>query len=488
MSYRRQPTSIQNSELEGGIDWFTIHLGAVSFGWFAFVLLAGIGICAYTAGRIRAIDYAEGPTGRLRAQPGTHGLFVLLCTLGPVGLGLLALSAADGPIVRAALTTELPDRLASLPVPDLSRYLDRVQRAAGHFDMPLSNIFDEAARQRWLALTGEVRLIGTGLILALGAAGFFFARRMQSPEAPIRTYLETAVKWLLQASAGVAVLVTIGIALSLAIEAIRFFGVVPPGDFLFGTEWNAQTNQDFGALPLFFGTFVVALIALAVAAPVGVMAAIYLSEYASSRMRRWAKPILEVLAGIPTVVYGFFAIIMVAPIVRLAARWINSLPFVPEGFLAAQPANALAAGLVVGVMIIPFVSSLSDDVIKAVPQSLRDGALALGATPSETIRQIVLPAAMPGILAAILLAVSRAIGETMIVVMAAGQRAHITPDVTSDITTVTAQIVSLLTGDSAFDSPKTLSAFALGGALFLVTLFFNLIALRVVRRYQAAHG
>ncbi|MEO1475420.1 MAG: phosphate ABC transporter permease subunit PstC, partial [Pseudomonadota bacterium] len=251
---------------------------------------------------------------------------------------------------------------------------------------------------------------------------------------------------------------------------------------------NAQTNQDFGAVPLFFGTVCIAIIAMAIAAPVGIFSAVYLSEYASARVRQIAKPVMEVLAGIPTVVYGFFAILAVAPIVRSMARSINELPSVPDGFLAAQPGNALVAGLVMGIMIIPFVSSLTDDVIRSVPDELRQGALALGSTKSEMISRIVLPAALPGISAALFLAVSRAIGETMIVVMAAGQRAQITFDVTSDITTVTAQIVTLLVGDSAFDSPKTLSAFALGGVLFLVTLIFNLMAFRFVRRYGAAHG
>ena len=254
--------------------------------------------------------------------------------------------------------------------------------------------------------------------------------------------------------------------------------------FLFGTEWNAQTGADFGAIPLFFGTFLIAFLAMLVAAPIGLFSAIYLSEYASPRVRSIVKPILELLAGIPTVVYGFFALQFVAPIVRASATWINGLPFIPDGFLAAQPTSALAAGLVMGIMIIPFVSSLSDDVINAVPQTLRDGAYAMGATKSETVKQVVMPAALPGVIAALLLAVSRAIGETMIVVMAAGQRAQITPDPTADLTTITVQIVALLTGDTEFDSAKTLSAFALGFVLFIVTLIFNLIALRVVKKYR----
>ena len=230
----------------------------------------------------------------------------------------------------------------------------------------------------------------------------------------------------------------------------------------------------------------IALIAMLIAAPVGLFAAIYLSEYAGPTVRAWVKPVLEVLAGIPTVVYGFFA--LVAPAIRAVAVWINMTlmyaGITAEPLLAAQPTSALAAGLVMGIMVIPFVSSLSDDVINAVPQTLRDAAYAMGATKSETVKHVVLPAALPGIIASLLLAVSRAIGETMIVVMAAGQRARISPDPTADLTTITVQIVALLTGETEFDSPKTLSAFALGLVLFVITLFFNLIALRVVQKYR----
>jgi phosphate transport system permease protein len=286
--------------------------------------------------------------------------------------------------------------------------------------------------------------------------------------------------------------------LSLVFETIRFFGEVSPMEFLFGLKWSAQTNirpdqvgasGAFGAVPLIYGSIMITVIAMIVAAPVGLFAAIYLSEYSGPRTRRTIKPILEVLAGVPTVVYGFFALLTVAPAVRAFGDWLNDvlmalMPWVEGPIIDAQPTSALAAGLVMGVMIIPFVSSLSDDVINATPQSLRDGAFALGATKSETVKQVILPAALPGVVAALLLAVSRAIGETMIVVMAAGQRAQITADPFQDVTTITVQIVDLLTGDTEFDSPKTLSAFALGFGLFLITLVFNLIAQRVVKAYR----
>jgi phosphate transport system permease protein len=267
-------------------------------------------------------------------------------------------------------------------------------------------------------------------------------------------------------------------------EAVRFFQQVSPLDFLFGFTWSPQTairadqvgsSGAFGAVPLFTGTLLISGIAMLVAVPVGLMSAIYLSEYANARVRSYAKPLLELLAGIPTVVYGYFAALTVGPFLRSFGESIG---------LTVASESALGAGLVMGIMIIPFVSSLSDDVITAVPQALRDGSYGLGATRSETIRHVVLPAALPGIVGAVLLAVSRAIGETMIVVMAAGLAANLTANPFEAVTTVTVQIVTQLVGDQEFDSPRTLVAFALGLVLFLVTLVLNVIALYVVRRYR----
>ena len=271
---------------------------------------------------------------------------------------------------------------------------------------------------------------------------------------------------------------------------------MPAVDFLFGLHWSPQTairadqvgsSGAFGAVPLFTGTLLISAIALMVAVPIGLMAAIYLADYAPRRVRSWVKPVLEILAGIPTVVYGFFAILTVAPMFPDFAASINSAVeavFGVDPGLSASANSAIAAGLVMGIMIVPFVSSLSDDVINAVPQAMRDGSAGLGATKSETIRQIILPAALPGIVGAILLAASRAIGETMIVVMAAGLAANLTANPFAAVTTVTVQIASLLVGDQEFDSAKTLSAFALGLVLFVVTLFLNVIALRIVRKYR----
>ena len=289
---------------------------------------------------------------------------------------------------------------------------------------------------------------------------------------------------ILIACSTIAILTTVGIVLSVLFESIRFFQAVPVTEFLFGLDWSPQiairadqagSSGAFGAVPLFAGTMLITLIAMSVAVPIGLMSAIYLAEYASSRVRATAKPLLEVLAGIPTVVYGFFAALTVAPFIRNSGGLFG---------LDIASESALAAGLVMGVMIIPFVSSLSDDVINAVPQSLRDGAYGMGATQSETIRRVIFPAALPGIVGAVLLAVSRAIGETMIVVMAAGLAAKLTANPFEAVTTVTVQIVTLLVGDQEFDSPKTLAAFALGLVLFFVTLALNVLALYIVRKYR----
>ncbi len=299
--------------------------------------------------------------------------------------------------------------------------------------------------------------------------------------------LEGVVLGVLILCAGVAVVTTAGIVLALVFEAGRFFQAVPVFNFLFGLEWSPQTairedqvgaSGSFGAVPLVVGTLFISLIAMAVATPLGMLAAIYLAEYANRSVRAVVKPLLEILAGIPTVVYGFFAALVVAPLLRDSGD--------AMGF-SVSPESALAAGLVMGVMIIPLVSSIVDDVITAVPQSLRDGSYSLGASQSETILRVVLPAARPGIVGALLLGSSRAVGETMIVVMAAGLSANLSLNPFEAVTTVTVQIVALLTGDQAFDSPKTLSAFALGLLLFVITLGFNVMALAVVRRFRAVY-
>lgn len=300
--------------------------------------------------------------------------------------------------------------------------------------------------------------------------------------------LDKMVCRLLWLAAATSIFITVAIVLSVLLEALHFFQIVPISDFLFGLQWSPQmslradqagSSGAFGAVPLFIGTLLITLVAMLVAIPIGLFSAIYLSEYAHCNTRNLLKPALEILAGIPTVVYGYFAIIFISPALRTIGAAIG---------LDIAAESALAAGLVMGIMIIPFISSLSDDIITAVPRALRDGAYALGATKSETIKNILLPAALPGIIGAVLLAVSRAIGETMIVVMAAGMSANLTANPLQAVTTVTVQIVSLLVGDQEFDSPKTMAAFALGLTLFCVTLVFNIIALQTVKKYRKMYS
>ena len=323
-----------------------------------------------------------------------------------------------------------------------------------------------------------------GAAFALAVAGGGYSLSAIRPGFAARARVERAARFGLMLSSTLAVLVTVGIVLSLIFESGLFFARVPVHEFLFGLHWSPQTalradqvgsSGSFGAVPIFLGTLLITLIAMLVAVPIGLLSAVYMTFYTSRRMRALIKPVLEILAGVPTVVYGFFAALTVAPMVRDAGLWLG---------LDVASESALAAGLVMGIMIIPFVSSLSDDAITAVPQSMHDGSFALGATRSETIRLVILPAALPGIAGAFLLAVSRAVGETMIVVMAAGLAANLTANPLEAVTTVTVQIVTLLTGDQEFDSAKTLSAFALGLVLFAVTLTLNVIALRVVQRFR----
>jgi phosphate transport system permease protein len=322
--------------------------------------------------------------------------------------------------------------------------------------------------------------IGTWILPAATAticalAGFISFTRIDL-NLRARNKFEKIGLYVLVACSVVAILTTVGIFLSVALESFRFFGEVSPLEFLFGTRWSPTGEPaSFGFIPLLVGTLLITAIAILVAAPLGLFSAIYMAEYASGRMRRILKPLLELLAGVPTVVLGFFAALTVAPLIRNTG----------ESFgLVVASESALAAGLVMGMMIVPLISSLSDDIINAVPQSLRDGSYAMGATKSETIKKVVLPAALPGIVSAIMLAVSRAVGETMIVVMAAGLAANLTVNPLAAVTTITVQIASLLVGDQEFDSAKTLSAFALGFVLFFITLALNYFALRFVQKYK----
>ena len=322
------------------------------------------------------------------------------------------------------------------------------------------------------------------VIIIISASTYLWHRKHFYPQLRARHTVEKTVRILLIGCSTISIFVTIGIFLSLLFESIKFFSLVPIGEFLFGLDWSPQmairddqvgSSGAFGSVPLIVGTLVITFIAMIIAVPIGLMSAIYMSEYSNRRLRSAITPLLEVLAGIPTVVYGFFAALTLAPFLRRTGKLIE---------LDIASESALAAGLVMGIMIIPFVSSLSDDVMNSVPQSLRDGALALGATRSEMILQVVIPAALPGIVGSVLLAVSRAIGETMIVVMAAGLAANLTVNPFESVTTMTVQMVTLLVGDQEFGSAKTLAAFALGLLLFVITLCLNIVALRIVRKYR----
>ena len=321
-------------------------------------------------------------------------------------------------------------------------------------------------------------------ILIVMILGVMFASRKLQPSFRAQQSIENYVKYFLFFCSSVAVLTTVGIVFSLLFESLRFFSDVSVVEFLFGTKWypyipiregQSGSQGSFGAVPIFAGTFLIMIVAMCVATPIGLFTAIYLAEYASPRVRRIIKPLLEILAGVPTIVYGFFAFVTVAPFVKTFGQSIG---------IDASPTSALAAGLVMGIMIIPFISSLSDDVINSVPQSLREASLGIGANKAETIKRVILPAALPGIVGAFLLGVSRAIGETMIVVVAAGTAPNLTANPFENVTTVTVQIVIALIGDQEFDDPRTLSAFALGLVLFVITLILNIFALRIVKKYR----
>jgi phosphate transport system permease protein len=450
---------------------------------FVVVLLTALG---FFLGRRRSLVIAnESPGKKLHSLPGYYGFYVALWCAVPALLFFVLWHAFEPTVVRGQVLGSLSAETHALGEQRLQLiYNDIKNFAAGNAPSTLADaeVRKGAERYRELRRISDLALVlGVfGLCLAAGWLGW---RRVQA-SFRARVKVERAIEWLLIGASTVAIFTTIGILLSVLVEALLFFRAVPPADFLFGTAWSPQTairadqagsSGAFGAVPLFAGTLLISALAMLVAVPVGLMSAIYLSEYASAPVRAAAKPMLEVLAGIPTVVYGYFAALTVGPLLR---------QFGVELGLEVSSESALGAGLVMGIMIIPFVSSLSDDVINAVPQSLRDGSYALGATQSETIRQVVLPAALPGIVGGVLLAASRAIGETMIVVMAAGLAANLTANPLQAVTTVTVQIVTLLVGDQEFDSPKTLAAFALGLMLFVVTLLLNVIALKVVRRYR----
>ncbi|SOC06785.1 phosphate ABC transporter permease subunit PstC [Rhodobacter maris] len=475
----------------------------------ALVLVLAIG--GFILGRMRALKSAKGDLRKLHSLPGYYGQTVALFTAVPafllMALWLLAQPALiEARVVEMLPASELPEganiglvmsdvrriaegidlvvaqgRLSEADISTMRADLSDIRSRMADVGVALGSnvkpvVFQAAKEYRALNTVAHTAMVVAVLAVALAGLGFAMVRIR--PEFRARNVSESFVKVLLIAASLVAIATTVGIVLSLVFETVHFFQLYPAADFFFSLTWNPKFGggSDLGIWPLIWGTLYVSLIALAVAVPVGLFAAIYLAEYASKKVRAIAKPLLEVLAGIPTIVYGLFALITVGPMLRDY--------FAQPLGIGSSSSSVMTAGLVMGIMIIPFVSSLSDDIINAVPQSLRDGSYGLGATQSETIKQVIMPAALPGIVGAILLAASRAIGETMIVVLGAGAAAKLSLNPFEAMTTVTVKIVSQLTGDTEFASPETLVAFALGLTLFVFTLVLNIIALIIVRKYR----
>jgi phosphate transport system permease protein len=450
-------------------------------------LVLVLAVVAYSLAymRSRAVAAPLGGIRNLKALPFYYAARAALWCAIPALVVLAVWAGFEDKVIQGIVIASLPPDTWPESAGQASLILSQISNvAAGSLNsefLPEHITGAASVLEAMQNKSGNFKAILVVLIAVLGAT---FAWTRVAPHINARKNVETTLRRIFFACAALAVLTTAGIVFSVFLETMRFFDRVPITEFLFGTSWSPQTairidqigsEGAFGVIPLFTGTLLISAIALLVAVPVGLMSAIYLSEYASKRMRSTLKPVLEMLAGIPTVVYGFFAALTVAPFIRDLAAIVG---------LEASSQSALAAGLVMGIMIVPFVSSLSDDVISAVPQTMRDGSLALGATQSETMKKVIFPAALPGIIGGILLAASRAIGETMIVVMAAGLAANLTANPLNSVTTVTVQIATLLVGDQEFDSAKTLSAFALGMLLFIVTLLLNVLALKIVRKYR----
>ncbi|WP_146345436.1 phosphate ABC transporter permease subunit PstC [Falsiphaeobacter marinintestinus] len=484
--------------------------------WLVVALFA-LSAAGFFLGRQRALQAAGGDARQLHSLPSYYGLNVALTSLVPA-LGVLVIWLFAQPmIIESTVSGMIPDDLIpeattrGLVMSDVRRVAEGLDTAIaqgamtrdevntistddtdvrarlGEVGVALgsevrSEVLSAAQRYRRMSQTGAVWMSIVVAVLAI--AGLALAYLKTDKDFRARNTVERGILLLLLLAASIAILTTVGIVLSMLFETMNFFSLHSWKDFFFGSTWapNFRGDSELSILPLLWGTLYISVVALLVAVPIGLFAAIYLSEYASYTVRSFAKPLLEILAGIPTIVYGLFALLTVGPaLVKVFGRGEDGLLGV-EWMSGAT--SVLTAGLVMGVMLIPFVSSLSDDIINAVPQTMRDGSLGLGATKSETVRQVVLPAALPGIVGAILLAASRAIGETMIVVMGAGAIAKFSGNPLEAMTTITTRIVSQLTGDTDFASPETLVAFALGLTLFVLTLGLNIFALYIVRKYR----
>jgi len=463
------------------------------------IILAG-SACAYFLGYTRSQQIAKpiGGVRHLATLPSYYASMVSLWALIPAMLLVVLWSIFDGSIISSLVKSSLPSEVKQLSQENLGLVMSQVQNVATGIGS-IDDLGEEYAPavERLKSLNTVSRNAMPILAICVLILGGLLGYRAVTAQNNARYSVEKVFNVVLFVCSSIAIFTTFGIVFSVLFESLSFFQKVPFFDFLLGTHWSPQiairadqagASGSFGVIPLIVGTLLISFIALMIAVPVGLMSAIYLSEYAGSKIRGFVKPALEILAGVPTVVYGFFAALTVAPAIRRYGDALrdwgaeNGIGWLAN--LSVSSESALAAGIVMGVMIIPFVSSLSDDVINAVPQSLRDGSYGLGATQSETIKKVIFPAALPGIVGGVLLAASRAIGETMIVVMAAGLAANLTVNPLDAVTTVTVQIVTLLVGDQEFDSAKTLAAFALGLFLFVITLALNVVALRVVKKYR----
>ena len=452
------------------------------FFWSIVLILIGI-YSSYIFGKSRIKKLVYSTNLKPKSQYNYHAQYVLSWCLLPALIVYFSWAVFEEQIIQNLILDSF--EYVEGAAYDDGLLLAEIRNTANNTDFSegkSQEIINAASQYKSLKLTSEISFyISIIIIMVLGS---LYAVRKINIQFNAQDTIEKYIKYLLIFCSSIAVLTTIGIIFSLIFESFRFFSQVSLFEFLFSTEWypfipiregQAAAEGSFGAVPIFAGTFLVMIVAMCVAAPIGLLTAIYLSEYASQKVRKTVKPLLEILAGIPTIVYGFFAFVTVAPFVKSFGQSIG---------IDASPTSALAAGLVMGVMIIPFISSLSDDVINSVPQSLREGSLGIGANKAETIKKVILPAALPGIVGAFLLAISRAIGETMIVVVAAGTAANLTANPFENVTTVTVQIVVALIGDQEFDNPRTLSAFALGLVLFVITLSLNVLALRIVKKYR----
>ncbi|AMN54620.1 ABC transporter permease [Labrenzia sp. CP4] len=481
---------------------------------YILIALLVLAVAGYIVGRGKALSSAGGDVRELHSLPGYYGWNVVVSILVPALLLLIAWLIFQPIILDSQVSSKISEE--TIAASSLDLVMSDVVRVAEGLDLAVSqgamsadmassirtDLTDVRSRlgEIGVALGSEVTsetlraaqtyrsISGTGLllrtigVLAVGLIGFAVGVLRTNKDFRARNVVETVVRYILIAAASIAILTTVGIVLSLIFNTVEFFRLYPAADFFFGLTWAPSFGggSELGIVPLIWATMYISLIALAVAVPIGLFAAIYLSEYATPHVRAVAKPLLEILAGIPTIVYGLFALLTVGPLLMnvfgsggaLGVSWMSGA------------SSVFTAGAVMGIMLIPFVSSLSDDIINAVPQAMRDGSLGLGATHSETVKQVILPAALPGIVGAILLAASRAIGETMIVVLGAGAAARLSMNPLEAMTTVTAKIVSQLTGDADFASPEALVAFALGMTLFVVTLGLNIVALYIVRKYR----